>query len=492
MAVNVSKLMTTVFGSRNERMLRRYQKVVDQINLLEPGIRAQTDVQLRERTQELRRQLTSGKIRSAEVMPEAFAIIRESMDRNIGIRSIFDPDNNFDPDQFDDEMLEAYDSVQRSLISTGVSWRQAPLPPKIYDGVRKLYPESRPPFRARCFDVQMIGGLVLYEGKIAEMATGEGKTFVAPLACFMRVLEGHHCHVVTVNDYLVRRDANWIRPAFEILGLTVGFIQSDLEPGGETRRAAYECDITYGTNSEFGFDFLRDNMKTSAAQQVQGPLQFVIVDEVDSILIDEARTPLIISGAAHDDAAKYRAADVVARKVMELHKPYGAAEAAEDAAKRAVKAAEGDEDKAKNSAEKEQARARQEQSKRQLEEATRRKEGLTQYYEVELDRKSVHLTHEGIAAAQDAAGVGSFYVGNNMEWPHLMEQSMRAHVVYERDKDYVVERGAKGVMEVVIVDEYTGRKMIGRQWSDGLHQAVEAKEKVAIKEETQTLATITL
>jgi len=492
MAVNVSKLMTKVFGSRNERMLRRYQKVVDQINLLEPKIQAQSDVQLRERTQELRKLLTSGKIRSAEVLPEAFAIIRESMDRNVGIRSIFDPDNNFDPDQFDDEMLEAYDSVQRSLISTGVSWRQAPLPPKIYDGVRKLYPESRPPFRARCFDVQMIGGLVLYEGKIAEMATGEGKTFVAPLACFMRVLEGHHCHVVTVNDYLVRRDANWIRPAFEILGMTVGFIQSDMEPGGETRRAAYECDITYGTNSEFGFDFLRDNMKTSASQQVQGPLQFVIVDEVDSILIDEARTPLIISGAAHDDAAKYRAADVVARKVIELHKPYGAADIAEDAAKRAIKAAEGDEDKAKNSAEKEQARARQEQAKRQLEEATRRKEGLTQYYEVELDRKSAHLTHEGIAAAQDAAGVGSFYVGNNMEWPHLMEQSMRAHVVYERDKDYVVERGAKGVMEVVIVDEYTGRKMTGRQWSDGLHQAVEAKEKVAIKEETQTLATITL
>ena len=298
-----------------------------------------------------------------------------------------------------------------------------------------------------------------------------------PLACFMRVLEGHHCHVVTVNDYLVRRDANWIRPAFEILGLTVGFIQSDMEPGGETRRSAYECDMTYGTNSEFGFDFLRDNMKTSVSQQVQGPLQFVIVDEVDSILIDEARTPLIISGAAHDDAAKYRAADVVARKVIELHKPYAAAEVAEDAAKRAIKAAEGDEDKAKNSAEKDQARAASGAVQAQLEEATRRKEGLTQYYEVELDRKSVHLTHEGIAAAQDAAGVGSFYVGNNMEWPHLMEQSMRAHVVYERDKDYVVERGAKGVMEVVIVDEYTGRKMVGRQWSDGLHQAVEAKER---------------
>ena len=177
---------------------------------------------------------------------------------------------------------------------------------------------------------------------------------------------------------------------------------------------------------------------------------------------------------------------------MELHKPYAAAEAAEDAAKRAIKSAEGDEDKAKNSAEKESARKRQAEAKEQLAVAEKRKAGETQYYEVELDRKSVHLSHEGIAAAQDAAGVGSFYVGNNMEWPHLMEQSMRAHVVYERDKDYVVERGAKGVMEVVIVDEYTGRKMVGRQWSDGLHQAVEAKEKVPIKEETQTLATITL
>ena len=193
---------------------------MDQVNQLEPEIRAKSDVQLRERTQEIRRLLTSGKIRSAEILPEAFAIIRESMDRNIGIRSIFDPENNFDPDTLNDEMLEAYDEVQRNLISTGVSWLQVPIPPKIYDAIRQLYPESRPPFRARCFDVQIIGGLVLYEGKIAEMATGEGKTFVAPLACFMRVLEGHHCHVVTVNDYLVRRDANWVRPAFENLGLT--------------------------------------------------------------------------------------------------------------------------------------------------------------------------------------------------------------------------------------------------------------------------------
>jgi preprotein translocase subunit SecA len=492
MAFSIGKILTKVFGSRNERLLKRYHKVVEQINALEPQIRKMTDLELRERTQELKTLLSTGQRRPLETLPEGFAIIREAMDRNIGIRAIFDPENHFDPDKLDDDMLEAYDEVQRSLIVSGQSWATVPIPPRIYDAVRALYPESRPPFRCRCFDVQLIGGLVLYEGKIAEMATGEGKTFVAPLACFMRALEGNRCHVVTVNDYLVRRDANWIRPAFENLGLTVGFIQSDMEPGGETRREAYQCDVTYGTNSEFGFDFLRDNMKERAELQVQGPLQYVIVDEVDSILIDEARTPLIISGAAHDDAAKYRAADVVARKVIELHKPYANADKAADAAKRAIKAAEGDEAKAKASAEKEQARKRKAEGEKQLEEAEHRKEGLTQYYELELDKKSAHLTHEGIAAAQDAAGVGSFFVGNNMEWPHLMEQSMRAHVVYERDKDYVIERGAKGQMEVIIVDEYTGRKMVGRQWSDGLHQAVEAKEKVPIKEETQTLATITL
>src|SRR5438477_12167651 len=269
-----------------------------------------------------------------------------------------------------------------------------------------------------------------------------------------------------------------------------------MDPGADARREQYGCDITYGTNSEFGFDYLRDNMKERRELQVQGPLDFAIVDEVDSILIDEARTPLIISGAAHDDAPKYRDADRVARVVIEKHKPYANVEKKVDAAKRAIKAAEGDEDKAENKEEKESARARKAEAEKQLEAAEAELKNHVQYYEVELDRKSVHLTHEGIAAAQEAAGVGSFYVGNNMEWPHLMEQSLRAHVAYERDKDYVVERGtssrATGELEVVIVDEYTGRKMVGRQWSDGLHQAVEAKERVPIKTETQTLATITL
>src|SRR4051794_7504723 len=510
MGLTVQKVLVKVFGSRNDRLLKRYRKIVDEVNKLEEKVQRMSDEELRARTLELHTGLTAGDepddkptLRAVEVMPEALAIVREAMDRNIGIRQIFNPDESefgsakFDPAKLDDAGRKAYFDVQKRLIAAGEPWQKVPIPVELDTAVRKAYPESRPPFRARPFDVQLIGGLVLRDGKIAEMATGEGKTFVAPLACFIRVLEGYHCHVVTVNDYLVRRDAMWIRPAFEALGLSVGYIQSDMEPGGDTRKKEYQCDVTYGTNSEFGFDYLRDNMKERADLQVQGPLDFAIVDEVDSILIDEARTPLIISGAAHDDAPKYRAADAVARKVIELNKPWDTAERAVDAAKRAIKSAEGDMEKAgKDKALFEAARKRKEQAERQLEEAEAKKEGLTQYYEVEADRKSVKLTHEGWAAAQDAAGVGSFFVGSNVEWPHLMEQSMRAHVVYERDKDYVVERGkgprSTGEMEVIIVDEYTGRKMEGRQWSDGLHQAVEAKEKVPIKQETQTLATITL
>ena len=495
--MNISKVLTKVFGSRNDRLLKRYRAIVAQINQVEQKIQPLTDAQLRARTQEIRAGIKAGKLRAADVLPEAFAIIRESMDRHIGIRQIFNPEENFNPDDYgrdklDDEAFELYDQVQQRMIAPGESWQQGQIPPKRSTAIRKPFRESRPPFRARCFDVQLIGGLVLYEGKIAEMATGEGKTFVAPLACFMKVLEGNHCHVVTVNDYLVRRDATWVRPAFENLGLSVGFIQSDMDPGGDTRRRSYQCDITYGTNSEFGFDYLRDNMKERVDLQVQGPLHFAIVDEVDSILIDEARTPLIISGAARDDAPKYREADAVARKLLELHKPYADAEREVDAVKRAIKAAQGDYDKAETKEEKEAARKRQAEAEQRLPLAEKKKEGITPYYEVEWDRKSVHMTHEGIAAAQDEAGVGSFYVGQNMEWPHLMEQALRAHVVFERDKDYVVDRGRTGEMEIVIVDEYTGRKMVGRQWSDGLHQAIEAKERVTIKQETQTLATITL
>ena len=507
--MNIGKLLVKVFGSRNDRLLKRYWKIADQITAEEPKVRKMSDEQLRARVLELHLGLTGDpatrekpKLRSEDVRAEGLAILREAMDRNIGIRKIFDPEENdmnvrFDPNRLGAEARAAYDGVQQALIGTGAPWQQVPIPVALYDAVRELYPESRPPFRARPFDVQMIGGIVMYEGRIAEMATGEGKTFVAPLACFMRVLEGYHCHVVTVNDYLVRRDASWIRPAFAALGLSVGYIQSDMGPSGDDRRTQYSCDVTYGTNSEFGFDYLRDNMKSSADQQVQGSLDFAIVDEVDSILIDEARTPLIISGAAaRDDGPRYAKADVVARKMIELNKPWSAVEKQVEAAQRAIKAAEGDLEKAANKGEKESAVKRREKAEADLAEAEKKKEGIVQFYEVEWDRKSVHLTHDGIAKAQEVAGVGSFYVGNNVDWPHLMEQAMRAHVVYERDKDYVVERGtgprSTGQLEVIIIDEYTGRKMVGRQWSDGLHQACEAKEKVPIKEETQTVATITL
>ncbi len=493
MAFGFNKAFTKVFGSRNDRLLKRYRKLVEQINAKEPDVRKLADPQLAARAQEIRAGLVAKKLTIDDVLAEVFALMRESMDRHIGIREIFNPEQSFDPDQLDDANLQRYDLIQQQMIQTGESWQTVAIPLELYDAVRKVYPESRPPFRARCFDVQLIGGLVLYEGKIAEMKTGEGKTFVGPLACFAKVLEGNHTHVVTVNDYLVKRDSQWVKPAFDNLGITIGYIQNGMDPGGATRRAMYECDITYGTNSEFGFDYLRDNMKERVDLQVQGPLDYAIVDEVDSILIDEARTPLIISGAAHDNAPQYRKADEVVRHVMELARPWQSANKEVDGAKRAIKAAEGDEDKADTKEKKESAKKRFEQAVTRLAAAEEKLASVTQYYELELDKKSVHLTHEGIAAAQEAAGVGSFYVGANMEWPHLIEQALRAHVVYERDKDYVVEVNPRsGELEVVIVDEYTGRKMTGRQWSDGLHQAVECKERVPIKQETQTLATITL
>ena len=272
-----------------------------------------------------------------------------------------------------------------------------------------------------------MGGMVLHGGDIAEMVTGEGKTLVATLAAYLNALEGKGVHIVTVNDYLARRDAEWMSPLFQGLGMTVGAIQSEME--STERQQVYGCDITYGTNNEFGFDYLRDNMKPVKDYQCQGELHYAIIDEVDSILIDEARTPLIISGPAFDDVRKYAEADRIARQL-----------------------------------------------KRDL------------HFEVKEKERTCHLNDEGIREAEKVAGVESFYTPGNMEWPHLIDNSLKAHHLYRRDRDYVVQPNG----EVVIVDEFTGRLMIGRQWSDGLHQAVEAKEKVKIKEENQTLATITL
>ena len=342
----------------------------------------------------------------------------------------------------------------------------------------------------RHFDVQLIGGNVLYDGKIAEMATGEGKTLVATLAAYLVHLTGRKIHIVTVNDYLAKRDAEWMGPIYTALGLTVGAIQADMDTSGDERKGQYACDITYGTNNEFGFDYLRDNMKTSLEQMVQSPLQYAIVDEVDSILVDEARTPLIISGPAFDDVSRYKKADQVARKLIGLQSSYDRIKKQIDSAERTIATAQGEIAEAKRDKDDnrlEKAQKALEKNQEELQAAQARLPQAVQYYEVEYDRKQAHLTHEGVGAAQEAAGIGSFFVGSNMEWPHLLEQSLRAHVVFEKEKDYVVMED-----KVIIVDEFTGRLMHGRQWSDGLHQAVEAKESVSVKEETQTLATITL
>ncbi|MEN6424450.1 MAG: preprotein translocase subunit SecA [Phycisphaerales bacterium] len=422
----ISKALIKVFGSRNERLVKGYMAVARQAVAFEERMKQLSDEALKAKTAEFKSAIAAGK-RAQDLLPEAFATVREAARRNVEMRH---------------------------------------------------------------FDVQLIGGNVLYDGKIAEMATGEGKTLVATLAVYLVHLTGRHVHLVTVNDYLAKRDAEWMSPIYNALGLTVGAIQSDMDTAGEERKAQYRCDVTYGTNNEFGFDYLRDNMKISLDQMVQSNLEYAIVDEVDSILVDEARTPLIISGPAHDDVTRYRKADQVARQLIGLQGGYDRIKKQIDAAERQIANAQGE--VAEGKKEKDHARVEKaqkviEKAQEEIATAQAKLEQATQYYEVEYDRKSAHLTHEGIGAAQEIAGVGSFFTGSNMEWPHLLEQSLRAHVVYEREKDYVAMDN-----KIIIVDEFTGRLMHGRQWSDGLHQAVEAKEGVTIKEETQTLATITL
>lgn len=363
--------ITMVFGSSNARYIKKLQPTVDAINALESKYEAMSDEELRQQTTLFRQRLEAGETLD-DILVEAFAVGREGGRRFLGMRH---------------------------------------------------------------YDVQLMGGIVLHDGSIAEMVTGEGKTLVATLAAYLNGLSGEGVHVVTVNDYLARRDMEWMGPLYTGLGLTVGSIQSDMPVGD--RQRAYDCDITYGTNNEFGFDYLRDNMRPAARgdarypksrQQSQGDLTFAIIDEVDNILIDEARTPLIISGPAHDNLQKYGEADRIVRQLQkDVH------------------------------------------------------------FEVNEKDHSAHLTDEGVRQAEKLAGVESFYTAGNMDWPHLLDNSLKAHHLYQRDVNYVVKEG-----RVIIVDEFTGRLMDGRQWSDGLHQAVEAKEGVKIKEETQTLATITL
>ena len=492
----VSKAFTKVFGSRNDRLLKKYRQRVARINELETDVQRLSDPELKAKTQSFRDRLAEGESMNA-VLPEALAVAREAMDRAVGMRNVFDPEHAFDPSRLPAGLQDTFKAVQAEVDACepdpvmggepAPGHLQVDVPVELYDAIRELFPKSRPPFRTRPFDVQLIGAMVLHEGKIAEMKTGEGKTIVAPLACYLACLEGLRCHVVTVNDYLVQRDRDWVFPFYYRLGLTVGAIHPMHMLPPQKKAEAYQCDALYGTNSELGFDFLRDNMKLSAQEQFQKSRDFVIVDEIDSILIDEARTPLIISGPAHDEQPRYDLADKVARHLLQKQQDWAAADAKVQQTEMRIKGLEGDIRNARDKAKVPELRKQMQQLQEELPRLEEQREQFTQYYELEPEKKAAHLTHDGVAEAQKHAGIGSFYVGNNMDFPHLLENALRAHAVYKRDKDYVVQDG-----EVVIVDEFTGRLMVGRQWSDGLHQAVEAKENVKIKQETQTLATVTL
>ncbi len=505
-----SKLAKIVFGTRNQRMVNRYLRIVRQVNDREPSVRGLTDAELRQRTAEFRARVQGGE-RVAAMIPEVFAVAREAMDRGVGIRNIFNPDlpaeQRFDPATLPAEARRLYDETKAIMDATVPrdpagdllgghapipAWQFVDIPPALYEAVRVLFPQSRPPFRARPFDVQIIGGIVLSEGQIAEMKTGEGKTIVGPLACYLACLEGKQVHVVTVNDYLVQRDRDWTFPFFRALGLTVGAIHPMHMQDHEGKRDAYRCDVVYGTTSEFGFDYLRDNMKIRAEDQVQRRRDFAIVDEVDSILIDEARTPLIISGMAEREQPRYQLADRIARELVARQQEWNDADEKLQSCRMRIAGLEGDVRNARDRARVPELRKELAEAKESLPRLEAERDRHRQFYEVELDKKRAGLTHDGIAEAQRLAGVGSFYVGEHIDMPHLLEQAIRAHTVYQRDRDYVVAPDDQGEMGVVIVDQNTGRKMVGRQWSDGLHQAVEAKEGVRIKEETQTMATITI
>src|SRR5436190_14543932 len=356
----------SIFGSANDRYVRSLGKYVDAVNALEPSISALSDEQLRGQTELFRERLANGEKLDA-LLPEAFATVREAARRTLGQRH---------------------------------------------------------------YDVQLIGGIALHRGEIAEMKTGEGKTLVATLAVYLNALEGKGVHVVTVNDYLARRDADWMGQIYRFLGMSVGVIVPNLTD--QQRRDAYGCDITYATNNELGFDYLRDNMKYSRDQMVQRPFHYAIVDEVDSILVDEARTPLIISGPTDDKSDLYIGADKLVKTLTEAD------------------------------------------------------------YDKDEKQKSVVLTEDGTEKAERALEAQGLIEGRNLydiantQVVHHLNQALKANVMFKKDIDYIVKDG-----KVIIIDEFTGRMMDGRRWSDGLQQAVEAKEGVAIEPENQTLASIT-
>ena len=377
-------LLKAIFGTKNDREVKRMRKTVAKINSLEPEYEKLSDEELRGKTEEFKKRLTNGETLD-DILVEAFAVVREGSKRVL---------------------------------------------------------------RMRHYDVQLIGGIVLHEGKITEMKTGEGKTLVATTAIYLNALTGKGVHVITVNDYLAQRDREQMGQLYSFLGLTSGVIINGLD--NEERKKAYECDITYGTNSEFGFDYLRDNMVSRIEDKVQRKLNFCIVDEVDSILIDEARTPLIISGAAANTAKLYQTFFQVATMLE---------------------------------------RSRETEK---ITDIKRKKEmnfpdEVWKDYEVDEKGKNVTLTEKGVKKVEKMLGLDNLYSPNNIELTHYLMQSLKAKELFVRDKDYLVREN-----EVIIIDEFTGRALEGRRYSDGLHQAIEAKEGVKIANENQTLASITL
>ncbi len=431
----ISGFLQKIFGSRNERILKRHWQLVEQVNVLEEKYQQMPDTELGMVTEAFKAALDSGK-KAEEILPDAFAAIREASDRHQGFRSALLDEHQFDAGQLSADERAIYDDL-RSQLADGTDLHELDVPVEFNAAIRRLYPQSRPPFRFRHFDVQVIGGHVLYEGAIAEMATGEGKTLVSTLAAYLVHLAGKKVHIITVNDYLAKRDADWMAPVYNALGIRVGAIQSDMDTSGQERRDQYGCDITYGTNNEFGFDYLRDNMKTSIKQMTQGPLEYTIIDEVDSILIDEARTPLIISGPAFDDVTRYSKADYVCRELMKLQSSRKSLKSRIDNAERTIANTQGElaeAKKEKNQVKLDKLQAVIDKSFAQFESDKEKLETMVEYFEIEHDRKAVHLTHDGIGAAQDLAGIGSFFTGSNMEWPHMLEQGLRAHVVFERER----------------------------------------------------------
>jgi len=370
----IDKIIRKVFGSRNERLLKSLQTAVEHINSLEPTFQAMSDGELRAKTEEFKERLNGAEDLDA-ILPEAFALVREASLRVLKMRH---------------------------------------------------------------FDVQLVGGMVLHDGKISEMRTGEGKTLVATLPAYLNALTGFGVHIITVNDYLAKRDAEWMGPLYKFLGLKTGVILSNISPA--ERQEAYSADITYGTNNEFGFDYLRDNMAFDLSNKVQRRLNYAIVDEVDSILIDEARTPLIISGAAEESSELYKKINAIVPQLTRQEQEEGPGD-----------------------------------------------------FSVDEKSKQAFLTEDGhqkVEQVLSQAGLlsdgGSLYDAANISLMHHLTACLRAHSLFQRDVDYLVHDD-----KVVIVDEHTGRTMEGRRWSDGLHQAVEAKENVPIQSENRTLASIT-